>query len=220
MKTKLCILFMAVVLLFGCAAPETTTGTGATYGALGGAAVGAVLGQAIGRDTEGTLAGAAAGAAVGAAAGAGVGQMMDRQQREYEEALATSDAAAVRREGNILAITLRGDVTFDTGSSTVKPGLRDEIGRIAAIMQQYPQTRVLVEGHTDSTGSLELNQRLSERRAESVAGMLRDNGVNPARIRIIGHGPSLPVATNDTAEGRLRNRRVEIKIDPMTQEQG
>lgn len=212
MKAKLCTLFMVVVLLFGCAAPGTKTGVGTNYGAIGGAIVGAVLGQVIGRDTEGTLAGAAAGAVVGAAAGAGVGQMMDRQEQEYREALAASHAAAVRREGNLLAITLQGDVTFDTNSATVNPGLRDEIGRIAKIMRQYPKTRVLVEGHTDSTGRIEYNRQLSERRARSVAGMLQGQGVNPARIRIAGHGPNLPVATNDTAEGRWRNRRVEIKI--------
>ncbi|MFP4031437.1 MAG: OmpA family protein, partial [Desulfococcaceae bacterium] len=171
-------------------------------------------------NTEGTLAGAAAGAAIGGAAGAGVGRMMDRQEEEYRQALAATEAAAVRREGNLLAITLQGDVTFDTDSATVKPGLHDEISRIAGIMQQYPQTRVLVEGHTDSTGNAQYNQQLSERRAESVADLLRQNGVSPGRVRTIGYGPNQPMATNDTALGRQQNRRVEIKIDPVTEQQG
>jgi len=224
MKTKFGVALVATAalttLLIGCAAPQSKTGKGAAYGTAGGAAVGAILGQAIGRDTEGTLAGAAAGAAIGAAAGAGVGQMMDRQEEEYRQALAATEAAAVRREGNLLAITLQGDVTFDTNSASVKPGLHDEISRIARIMQQYPQTRVLVEGHTDSTGNVQYNQQLSERRAESVADLLRQNGVSPGRVRTIGYGPNQPMATNDTALGRQQNRRVEIKIDPMTERQG
>lgn len=220
MKARAGILLSVAVLLIGCAAPQTKTGKGAAYGGAGGAAVGAILGQAIGGDTEGTLAGAAAGAAIGAAAGAGVGRMMDKQEQEYRQALAASEAAAVRREGNLLAITLQGDVTFDTDSATVKPGLRDEIDRIARIMQQYPRTRVLVEGHTDSTGTVQYNQQLSERRAESVATLLQQSGVNPSRIRTIGYGSSQPAANNNTPEGRARNRRVEIKVDPMTQQQG
>jgi outer membrane protein OmpA-like peptidoglycan-associated protein len=208
----------ALTLLIGCAAPQTKTGKGAAYGTAGGAAVGAILGQAIGGDTEGTLAGAAIGAAVGAGAGAGIGRMMDKQEEEYRQALAATEAAAVRREGNLLAITLQGDVTFDTNSATVKPGLQDEISRIAQIMQQYPQTRVLVEGHTDSTGAPRYNQQLSEQRAESVAALLRQNGVAGSRVRTVGYGPDQPVATNNTAVGRQQNRRVEIKIDPMTQQ--
>lgn len=218
MKSRVGILLVAAVLMFGCAAPQTKTGKGAAYGTAGGAAVGAILGQAIGGNTEGTLAGAAIGAAAGAAAGAGIGHMMDKQEQEYRDALATTEAAAVRREGNLLAITLQGDVTFDTNSATVKPGLQDEIVRIAQIMRQYPETMVVVEGHTDSTGSEEYNQRLSERRAESVATILQQNGVAASRIQTLGYGSRMEAATNQTSEGRARNRRVEIKINPTTQQ--
>ena len=116
MKKLVLVSIMVVFALTGCATPQTKTSKGATYGAVGGAIAGAVLGQAIGRNTESTLIGAAAGAAVGAAGGAGVGHMMDQQETEMRAALAESEAAAVRREGELLAITLKGDVSFDLGS--------------------------------------------------------------------------------------------------------
>jgi len=214
MKKSLWIVMIGLLVLSGCAAPQTNTGKGAAYGAAGGAIAGAVLGQAIGRDTEGTLLGAAAGAAVGAAAGAGVGQMMDRQEAEMRDALAASEATAVRREGDLLAITLKGDVSFDLDSDIVRPGLYNELDRIAQIMIKYPQTSILVEGHTDSTGSESYNQQLSERRANSVKNLLIQRGVQAYRINILGYGESRPVATNATPEGRQMNRRVEIRINP------
>ena len=217
MKKSLWIVMIGLLVLSGCAAPQTHTGKGAAYGAAGGAVAGAVLGQAIGRNTEGTLLGAAAGAAVGAAAGAGVGQMMDRQEAEMRDALAASEAAAVKREGDLLAITLKGDVSFDLDSDIVRPGLYNELDRIAQIMIKYPQTSILVEGHTDSTGSESYNQQLSERRANSVKNLLIQRGVQAYRINILGYGESRPVATNATPEGRQMNRRVDIRINPNAQ---
>jgi len=214
MKKFLWIGIIGMLILSGCAAPQTNRDKGAAYGAAGGAIAGAVLGQAIGRDTEGTLLGAAAGAAVGAAAGAGVGHMMDKQEAEMRDALAASEAAAVRREGDLLAITLKGDVSFDLDSDVVRPGLYNELDRIAQIMIKYPQTSILVEGHTDSTGSEAYNQQLSERRANSVKNLLVQRGVQAYRIRILGYGESRPIATNETPEGRQMNRRVEIRINP------
>jgi outer membrane protein OmpA-like peptidoglycan-associated protein len=217
MKSWILIAMAGMIALGGCAAPQTNKGKGAAYGAAGGAVAGAVLGQAIGRDTEGTLIGAAAGAAVGAAAGAGVGHMMDKQEAEMRDALAASEAAAVRREGELLAITLKGDFTFDLDSDVVRPGLYNELDRIAQIMIKYPQTLILVEGHTDSLGSEAYNQQLSERRATNVKNLLVQRGVQVDRINILGYGESRPVATNDTPEGRQLNRRVEIRINPNAQ---
>ena len=217
MKKGLWIAMIGMLVLGGCAAPQSNTGKGAAYGAAGGAIAGAVLGQAIGRDTQGTLVGAAAGAAIGAAAGAGVGQMMDRQEAEMRDALAASEAAAVRREGELLAITLKGDVTFDLDSDVVRPGLFNELDRISQIMIKYPQTSILVEGHTDSTGSEAYNQQLSDRRANSVKKLLVQRGVPEFRINTIGYGESRPVVTNATPEGRQMNRRVEIRINPNAQ---
>ncbi len=217
MKKLMLMALIGMVALSGCAAPQTNKGKGAAYGAAGGAVAGAVLGQAIGRNTEGTLIGAAAGAAVGAAAGAGVGHMMDKQEAEMRQALAASEEAAVRREGELLAITLKGDVSFDLDSATVRPGLYNELDRIAQIMIKYPETAILVEGHTDSTGSETYNQQLSERRANSVMNLLVERGVPSGRISILGYGESRPVATNATPEGRQLNRRVEIRINPTGQ---
>jgi outer membrane protein OmpA-like peptidoglycan-associated protein len=221
MKKYLVLLSAVAFLATACAGPQTKTGKGAAYGGAGGAAAGAGIGQAIGGDTESTLLGAGIGAAVGAAAGAGVGHMMDKQEEAMRRELAASNAAnaeqhaaTVRREGNLLAVTLRGDVTFSTGSATVQPGLHDELNRIANVLQQYPQTRILVEGHTDSVGSDAANMDLSRRRADAVKNLLVQKGVAPSRIRTAALGETMPIAPNDTAAGRQRNRRVEIKIEP------
>ncbi len=200
----------------GCAsAPQTKTGQGATYGAAGGAAAGALLGQVIGHDTKGTLIGAAIGAAIGGLGGAGVGKMMDNQERDMRAALASSEAAAIAREGNLLAVTFKGDVTFDTNSSVVRPALHSEINRVGGILNQYPETLVRVEGHTDSQGSQEYNKELSIRRATAVKNLLLQQRVADSRIEIVGYGETMPVATNSTEAGRQKNRRVEIKIAPQ-----
>ena len=218
-KTSISV-FLSLLLLAGCAAPETQTKTqkGAVYGAAGGAAAGAIAGQVIGRDAKGTLIGAAIGAAVGGLGGAGVGRMMDNQEKDMREALAKSEAAAVSREGNLLAVTFRGDVTFDTNSTVVRPGLQSELDRVAGVMNQYPNTLVRVEGHTDSKGSDEYNMDLSNRRAFAVKNLVAQRGIADSRLDVVGYGETMPVATNDTAAGRQKNRRVEIKIAPQTQQ--
>lgn len=205
---------MVFLLLLTSCMPQTKTGQGGLYGAAGGAAAGAAIGQAVGRDTEGTLWGAAIGAALGGAAGAGVGRMMDNQERDMRQALAASEAASVRREGNLLSIMFKSDMTFDVDSATVRPGLYPEIDRVAGVIRQYPQTLIRVEGHTDSTGSEDYNMRLSRRRAQAVADLLVQRGVAMSRIQLLGYGESSPVATNATESGRQMNRRVEIKVAP------
>jgi outer membrane protein OmpA-like peptidoglycan-associated protein len=215
MRKATLLVIAGLWLLSGCATTATKAEKGAGYGAAGGAAVGAVLGQVIGKNTESTVLGAAAGALVGAAAGGGIGHMMDKQEAEMRQALAASEAAAVRREGDLLAITLKGDVTFDFDSVTVRPGLYNEIDRIAQIMVKYPQTHIMVEGHTDSVGAEDYNQRLSERRAGAVKNLLVQRGVDSSRVTTIGYGESRPVATNAEEAGRRLNRRVEIRIKPV-----
>ena len=220
-KTKISVFLCCILLLAGCAETGTMTKgqKGGLIGAGGGAVVGAVLGQAIGHNTTGTLIGAAIGAAVGGAGGYGVGKMMDNQEKDMRDALATSEAAAVSREGNLLAVTFKGDVTFDTNSTEVRPGLYSEINRVAGVLNQYPDTFIRVEGHTDSKGSDEYNMNLSKRRADAVKTLLVQRGVADSRIEVVGFGETMPVATNDTEAGRQMNRRVEIKIAPKTQEQ-
>ena len=216
MNKKMISLFLCislvVSLLIGCAAPQTKTEKGAIYGGAGGAAAGALVGQAISHDTKGTL----IGAAIGGLGGAGVGKMMDNQERDMRNALAASEAAAVAREGNLLAVTFKGDVTFDTNSATLRPGLYSEINRVAGILTQYTNTFVRVEGHTDSRGSNEYNMDLSIRRANAVKNLLAQRGVTDSRIEVVGFGETMPAATNDTEAGRQKNRRVEIKIAPQT----
>ncbi|MGV1100134.1 OmpA family protein [Thiovibrio sp. JS02] len=213
---QLFVVGLAGMLFLAACAPQNKTQTGGAYGAAGGAVAGALLGQAIGRDTKGTLIGAAIGAAAGGLAGAGVGRMMDQQEQQMREALAASDAAAVRREGNLLSVVLKGDVGFDTNSAVVRPGLHGELDRIAQVLVQYPQTVIRIEGHTDSAGSEEYNMDLSRRRAEAVKNLIIQRGVDGARMEVLPLGESSPVATNETEAGRQKNRRVEIKIAPQS----
>ncbi len=202
-----------VTLALGCA-PQNKTQKGGMYGAAGGAAAGAIVGQLVGGNTESTLIGAAIGAAVGGASGAGVGYMMDQQEAEFRETLTQSEAAALRREGDLLAITFKADFVFATNSAKVNPGLMPEIERISSVMRNYPQTLIRVEGHTDSTGSEAYNMQLGLRRAGAVRDLLIQNGVAAHRMDAVSYGEERPIATNNTPEGRQLNRRVEIKIAP------
>jgi len=205
-KMGISIFLCCILLLTGCAETGTMTKSekGGLLGAGGGAVVGAILGQAIGHDTKGTLIGAAIGAAVGGAGGYGIGLMMDKQEKEMREALAKSEAAAVTREGNLLSVTFKGDVTFDTNSAELRPELYNEINRIASILNQYPDTLIRVEGHTDNRGSDEYNMELSRRRAENVKTLLVMRGVAENRIEVIGYGKTRPIAPNDTEAGRQK----------------
>lgn len=220
-KSIAVVVTLSMLFLAGCATMEQQSKTtkGAVYGTAGGAAAGAVIGQVIGRSTKGTLIGSAIGAAVGGLGGATVGRMMDNQERDMRTALGGSEAAAVSREGDLLAVTFKGDVTFDTGSATVRPGLYSEIDRVANVLKQYPDTVIRVEGHTDSVGSETSNMELSKRRATAVKNLLVQRGVADSRIEVVGFGETMPVATNDNEVGRSKNRRVEIKIAPQTQAQ-
>jgi len=214
MKKKLALTMLLAVGLTTACTPQTKTGKGAAYGTAGGAAAGAILGQAIGHDTESTLWGTAIGAAVGGLTGAGVGKMMDNQEQEMRQALASSEAASVRREGDMLAVMFKSDMTFDFNSATVRPGLYTEIDRVSSVMQRYPQTLIRVEGHTDNIGTESYNMDLSRRRAQAVSSLLVQRNISSHRIENIGFGEANPIASNNTESGRQMNRRVEIKIVP------
>jgi outer membrane protein OmpA-like peptidoglycan-associated protein len=134
------------------------------------------------------------------------------QESEIKEALVDAEAASLGREGELLAITLKGDVTFAPGAVTVKPKLTDEIRKIARVLARYPRSRVSVEGHSDSQGDETYNLKLSRKRAEAVKDLLVKFGVAEHRIKVEAFGESQPIATNNTEEGRRRNRRVEIKV--------
>ena len=161
----LCV-FLSVTLLACAGAGRQEKGTG--VGAATGAGIRAILGQAIGKDTKGTLIGAGAGAIVGAVAGNQVGKYMDNQEREMRKALDQQKQASIHREKEILRATFNENVFFDFDSAELKEDGKKELDRVAKILNKYRKTMILVEGHTDKTGSNDYNQKLSERRAKAV----------------------------------------------------
>lgn len=183
-------------------------------GAIGGAVGGYLLGDLVGgrRDRTEKI----AGAGIGALAGAGIGAYMDRQERELRARTAGTDVQ-VMRQGDQLVLNMPSGITFAHNDATVQPQFRPTLDRVADVLAQYDQTYVDVYGHTDSTGTDSYNQRLSERRATAVADYLAGHGVQSARLGTRGFGESEPVASNETEDGRAANRRVEIKIVPVTQ---
>ena len=218
MKKIIICLGILALMTSGCAT-QTKTQKGALIGTGVGAAVGAGLGQAIGRSTSATLIGAAAGAVAGGLTGGAIGNYMDKQEASMRQSLADVEGASVQRNMDMLAVTFKSDVLFAVNSSSLKPGSYDELDRVAKVLNQYPQTTISIGGHTDSTGTEEYNQKLSERRAEVVKNALAGMGVNPSRMTAIGYGESKPVADNNIEAGRQMNRRVEILIKPQQAQQ-
>lgn len=223
-RTVAVIISIAMVFsLFACAgASKQQQGTGVGAGV--GAAVGAILGQAIGRDTEATLLGAGIGAVVGGIAGNQVGAYMDRQERDLRaaigaseartgSAIASAEAASIRRDQDILTATFKSEVFFDYDSATLKPGAYSELSRVANVLNRYPDTLITVEGHTDARGSETYNQQLSERRADAVKATLVQMGVDERRIQAVGYGESQPISSNYDM-----NRRVNIVITPVVRQ--
>ena len=210
MKTRFSLLTagVALVALAGCMDPESPrTQTGVATGA----AIGGVLGATTGQDNR--LARAAVGAVIGGAIGGAIGQQLDRQAAELRRDL--GDRVDVRNTGQELVLTMDQDILFATDSAVLRPDLQRELRLIAANLRANPNSLIYVVGHTDSTGAAAYNQTLSERRANSVAAVLRSEGVPANRIEAFGRGESDPVASNLTPEGRALNRRVEIIIRPL-----
>lgn len=182
-------------------------------GGVGGAGLGYLLGGLIGGKTARIV-----GAGIGAAAGGYVGYRMDEQIRELEEVTAGTGVDVNQTpEGDGILVNFP-DVTFAVDSTTISPQMRDTLDGVAQSMIDYPNSLIDVMGHTDSTGSEQYNLDLSRRRAESVANYLVSRGVSRARIETIGYGEQYPIADNSTESGRRENRRVEIRITPITEE--
>jgi outer membrane protein OmpA-like peptidoglycan-associated protein len=208
----------AAVLLVGCATTDPYSGqtqrsstmTGAGVGAAVGAAAGALSGSGSTSRRDRAL----IGAAVGAAAGAGIGAYMDRQEEQLRESM-RGTGVDVERRGDDIVLNMPSSVTFGFDSYELTMPARNALNDVANVLTQYTDTRVNIAGHTDSTGSESYNQRLSERRAESVGNYLTEAGVARNRLYMTGYGPSQPVATNATEEGRAQNRRVEITLTPI-----
>ncbi len=181
---------------------------GGLLGGLGGAAGGALLGRVIG-GKSGTAKGAILGAVVGGGAGVLIGKKMDKQANELRRDL---EGATVERVGEGIKITFASGILFASNSSTLTAAAAGNIGELATTLQKYADTNVVVEGHTDSSGSDAINQPLSQRRAQAVANELTGKSVDPSRVTVKGYGSSQPVAENTTAAGKSANRRVEVAI--------
>lgn len=186
----------------------------ATEGATLGGVTGAILGAAL-ASRGSRIEGALIGGGIGAIAGSGAGYYMDVQEKKLRDKLEGTGVHVVR-QGNDIQLVMPGDVTFETNSASLNSNFFEVLDSVALVLNEYKSTLVSVEGYTDSTGSPEYNQKLSEKRATTVALYLHGRGVAQQRLAAIGHGESHPVAGNATAEGRARNRRVEITLEPIT----
>ena len=196
---------LVMCLFLGACKNMSKSQKGTYIGAAGGAAAGAAIGKAAGN----TAMGAILGAAVGGAAGYGIGRYMDKQA---EELRADLEGAEIERVGEGIKITFREGIQFDINSSQLREASRTNLSDLAETLKKYDDTNILIEGHTDITGSREHNMGLSEDRAESVADYLESLGVAKKRIKTEGYGPDQPVGDNNSDYGRQMNRRVEVAI--------
>lgn len=199
----------------GCATINPYTGeqevSKATKGAGIGAATGAIIGAVVGGgDAKEILIGAGIGGATGGAAG----YYMDQQEALLRQEL-EGTGVSVTRFGDEIRLNMPGNVTFEIDSSDLRPEFFEVLNAVARVLQKFEHTTIEVAGHTDSTGPVAYNQKLSERRAQSVSRYLHAQGVLEGRFWTIGYGETRPIATNDTASGRQRNRRVELQIVPV-----
>ena len=182
---------------------------GAGIGAAAGAVLGAVLGNNLGKGGNGAI-GAVLGGVIGGVAGGAIGNKMDKQAREIDTAL---PGAEVTRIGEGLKLVLNGNaVRFDTNKSSLTSGARANLDKLVKVFNEYPDTDIVIYGYTDNKGSIELNQKLSESRANAVKNYLASKGIASSRFTTTGLGIAEPIASNDTADGRKQNRRVEFAI--------
>lgn len=197
----------ALVALLGACADMSDEQRRTATGAAIGAATGAVISSATGGKAG---VGAVVGGALGAVAGNVWSKHMEEQKRAMEEATKGTGVEVTRTNDNQLKLNVPSDISFDVGRADIKPDLRAVLDQFAVGLKAQPRTLVRIVGHTDSTGSDAINEPLSRKRAESVKSYIEDRGVSAARIEAIGRGEHEPVADNTTAEGRAKNRRVEI----------
>lgn len=201
----------AIIALGGC----QNVGDKTLIGAAGGAIAGAGLGTMAGGDDKRN---AAVGAVVGGLAGAAVGVYMDKQEEELRQATAGTGIDVVR-QGDQIALNMPSGITFDVDSAAVKPSVQTSLNDVASTLVSYPKTTVDIVGHASSDGDDAYNQRLSEQRAQSVQNYLVSQGIQPVRARAYGMGETQPIADNSTLAGRQANRRVEIVLTPVVDDQ-
>lgn len=216
---KKTLLVLAIIsIMSGCETVPSKDGTGQTTQP-NKAVIGGVIG-AVGGALAGGKEHRLEGAVIGAAIGGGVGYYLDKQEREFREALAEQqrnhEIEIERVRDDLLRLSLSGEASFDYDKATIKPVFQSTLDELAGVIQKYDRTNVFVVGHTDSKGSDAYNQKLSERRADAVADYLARRGVNWSRMTAEGKGEAEPRADNNTADGRQLNRRVEIMIQPIS----
>ena len=210
MKKVLAIILLSLLTVVSCTTATdgtrkvSKTGVGAGIGA----AAGAVIGQVIGKDTKGTLIGTAGGAAVGAA----IGNIFDRQEKELRNKLKGTGVDVKRTGEGEIKLTAPENITFDLNSYVIKPQFKNTLDSVATVLKTYPDSIIVVSGHTDTTGNDAINNPLSVNRANSVETYLESQGISSSRITSRGYGSKQPIASNSTEAGRAQNRRVEIAI--------
>lgn len=214
---KLALTSALVFSLAACTTINPYTGeqktSNAAKGTAIGAVAGAVVGLAAGKDAKSRRNYALIGAGAGAATGAGVGIYMDTQEAKLRQELENTGVSVIRDGDNII-LSMPGNITFPTSSATLNDNAREVLGSVTKVLKEYKKTNISVAGYTDSSGNATTNQLLSEKRAQSVADVLLDLGVDRKRVFVSGFGSQNPIASNDTAAGRAENRRVELALTP------
>lgn len=211
MSIKLAILLLSASLLIQCNSVKNANNTqkGAVIGAAGGAVIGGVLGNNVGKGGRGAE-GAILGGIIGGVTGGLIGRQMDKQAREIEEQL---PSAKVERVGEGIKLTLNeNSVNFDLNKSSLTSTAKANLDKLVSVFKDYPDTNIIIYGHTDSTGDENYNMNLSVARAESVKNYLASRGLVRSRFDIVGMGETEPMDSNETASGRANNRRVEFAI--------
>ena len=220
MKSSIVVAGLAALSLSACTTMNAYTGqnqlSSTAGGAMIGAGTGAVVGAAAGAMTGGDpRIGALLGAGVGALTGAAVGHYMDQQEAELRAQL-QSTGVSVTRVGNQIILNMPSNITFAVDSATVQPGFNETLVSVGLVLKKFDKTILDVYGYTDNTGTVQHNLDLSQRRAVAVATIISSQGVDQRRIYVSGKGEDSPIASNATETGRSQNRRVEIRISPLT----
>jgi len=217
MKAKIIALLAAASLTAACTTDPFTGERKVSNTAAGagiGAGLGALAGLAVGGSRRAQRNAVLIGAGVGALAGGGIGAYMDNQEAEIRRQL-QGTGVSVTRIGDTIVLNMPSNITFDVDQDAVKGSFYPVLNSVALVLNKYNRTVVDVDGHTDSTGDDSYNFRLSQRRALAVADYLNGQGVDGRRFSVVGFGESRPIASNDTADGRAANRRVEIRLAPI-----
>lgn len=216
--SKVAVTAAVLIGIAGCTTVNPYTREQQTSKVVKGAGIGAAAGAVIGLLTKGDkLENALIGAGVGALAGGGVGYYMDVQEAKLRQRL-EGTGVSVTRMGDNITLNMPSSITFALNSADLNGGFYNALDGVSMVLKEYNKTVIEVAGHTDSSGSDQYNQALSQRRAQSVAGYLSSHGVQGQRLITVGAGEAHPVASNDNEQGRAANRRVELTIVPITKQ--